>query len=89
VPAGAADDAGPLFAVNPDLEETKDLSLASDDDVQNWVGFRVPIVQAGAGTESAVNQLRTRSEWTVWVLLFLLFLLIGEAVWAWTCGRAW
>ena len=40
--------------------------------------------QAGAGTESAVNQLRTRSEWTEWVLLFLLVLLVGEALWAWT-----
>lgn len=89
VPAGGPDEAGPLFAVNPDLEETADLSLASDEDVQNWLGYRVSIVQAGAGTESAVNQLRTRSEWTVWVLLFLLFLLMGEAVWAWTCGRAW
>ncbi|HEV3386195.1 MAG TPA: hypothetical protein VG097_15350, partial [Gemmata sp.] len=89
VPAGGADDSGPLFAVNPDLEETTNLSMASDEDVHNWLGSSVPVVQAGAGTESAVSQLRTRSEMTVWVLLFLFFLLVGEAVWAWICGRAW
>jgi hypothetical protein len=33
--------------------------------------------------------LRTRSEWTEYVLLFVLFLLVGEALWAWMCGRAW
>jgi hypothetical protein len=89
VPAGGADESGPLFAVNPDLEETTNLSMASDEDVHNWLGSNVPVVQAGAGTESAVSQLRTRSEMTVWILLLLFFLLVGEAVWAWICGRAW
>jgi hypothetical protein len=89
VPAGAPDDAGPLFAVNPDLRETEDTTTASDDAVESWLGYRPPIIAAGAGTESAVSQLRTRSEWTEWVLLFLLVLLVGEAAWAWTCGRAW
>ncbi len=89
VPIGRADDSGPLFAVNPDLRETADLNVATEAEIENWLGYRPPIVQAGAGTESAVNQLRTRSEWTEWVLLFLLLLLVAEALWAWTCGRAW
>jgi hypothetical protein len=89
VPAGRPDDAGPLFAVNPDLRETADLTAAGEDAVENWLGYRPPIIQAGAGTEAAVSQLRTRSEWTEWVLLALLVLLVGETLWAWTCGRAW
>jgi hypothetical protein len=89
VPAGSPDDGGPLFAVNPDLRETADTTTASDDAVENWLGYRPPIIAAGGGTESAVSQLRTRSEWTEWVLLLLLVLLVGEALWAWTCGRAW
>jgi hypothetical protein len=36
-----------------------------------------------------VGQLRTRSEWTEWVLLLLLLVLLAETAWAWVCGRAW
>jgi hypothetical protein len=89
VPVGRPDDGGPLFAVNPDLRETADTTTASDDAVENWLGYRPPIIAAGAGTEAAVSQLRTRSEWTEYVLLALLLLLVGESVWAWMCGRAW
>ena len=89
VPSGKPDDAGPLFAVNPDLRETQDTTIAGDDAIENWLGYRPPIIPAGAGTEAAVSQLRTRSEWTEYVLLFLLLLLVGEAAWAWMCGRAW
>lgn len=89
VPVGQADNAGPLFAVNPDLRETESLALASDNDVQSCLGYKVPILQAGSGLSSAVNEVRTQSEWTVWVLLILLGLLVVETVWAWNCGRAW
>ena len=73
----------------PTCARPSDSTIASDDAVENWLGYRPPIIAAGAGTESAVSQLRTRSEWTEWVLLFLLVLLVGEALWAWMCGRAW
>jgi hypothetical protein len=86
---GKADDSGPLFAVNPDLRESADLSNASDQDVEGWLGYAPAIIPAGAGTESAVSQLRVRSEWTERVLLVLLILLVAESAWAWTCGRAW
>ncbi|HSQ56795.1 MAG TPA: hypothetical protein VLM40_13725, partial [Gemmata sp.] len=89
VPVGKPDTSGPVFMVNPDLRESEHLSLAQDDDVERILGFRPAIFAAGAGTEGAVEQLRTRSEWTEWVLLFLLVLLVGEAAWAWVCGRAW
>lgn len=89
VPAGRADDAGPVFAVNPNLDETDNLAVALDADVDNWMGFKIPIIPAGSNTATAVNEVRTRSEWTVWFLLVALMLLVGEAFWAWTCGRAW
>ena len=89
VPAGKADDAGPLFAINPDLTESDDLAVASNGDVESWCGYKVPIIEAGASLSSAVDQVRSRSEWTVWILFLLLFLLVGETVWAWVCGRAW
>jgi hypothetical protein len=95
VPVGAPDPQGLLtesgiaFAVNPDLRETENLEVVSDSDVEKLLGFRPAIIQAGAGTESAVRDRRTRGGWTEWILLGLLFLLVGEAAWAWFCGRAW
>jgi hypothetical protein len=89
VPQGKGDESGPVFAVNPDLRESDKMAIARDEDIENLLGFRPSIVQAGAGTAGSVEQLRTRSEWTEWVLVMLLVLLVVEAIWAWTCGRAW
>ncbi len=89
VPLGKGDESGPLFAVNPDLRESDNLAVASDKDVEDLLGFKPAIISAGAGTEGAVTQLRINSEWTEYVLLFLLVLLVAEAAWAWVCGRAW
>ena len=75
--------------VNPDLRETENLDAATDSEVEKILGFRPAVIQAGAGTESAVRERRIRGEWTEWVLLFLLLLLVGEATWAWMCGRSW
>jgi hypothetical protein len=87
-PAGLTVDSGVAFAVNPDLRETENLDAATDTDVEKALGFRPAIITAGAGTESAVRDRRTRGEFTEWALLVLLVLLIGEAAWAWQCGRA-
>jgi len=89
VPAGKANESGPVFTVNPDIRESKSLVVASDDDLAGWLGFRPSIIQAGAGTDSAVTQLRTRSEWTEYALVLLLVLLVAETTWAWVCGRSW
>lgn len=86
---GKADDSGVVFTVNPDLRETADLELATDENLTSRLGFKPAIINAGAGTEGAVNELRTQSEWTEWVLLAVLLLLLLEATWAWSCGRAW
>jgi hypothetical protein len=89
VPIGEAETTGVSFAVNPDLRETENLDVATDSEIEELLGFRPAIIQAGAGTEAAVRERRTRGEWTEWVLLGLLLLLVGEATWAWFCGRAW
>lgn len=89
VPAGAAENEGATFAVNPDLRETDSLESVSDSELEKMLGFRPTVIQAGAGTETAIRERRTRGEWTEWVLLGLLVLLVGEATWAWFCGRTW
>jgi hypothetical protein len=89
VPEGKPDSQGPLFAVNPDLRESANLDVASAADVAKMLGFEPVVIQAGAGTEAAVNQQRARREWTEWVLLLALLAAVGESAWAWACGRAW
>ena len=89
VPEGRPDQQGPVFAVNPDLRESANLDVASLPELTKWLGFEPVVIQAGAGTESAVSQSRVRREWTEYVLLGVLLLLVGESVWAWACGKAW
>lgn len=89
VPVGKGDESGPVFTVNPDLRESTSLAAGRDQDVETWLGYAPPIVQAGTSTEAAVSELRTKSEWTEWVLVVLLVILVAEAGWAWVCGRAW
>ncbi|MCE9563635.1 MAG: BatA domain-containing protein [Planctomycetes bacterium] len=90
VPLGKSPDrTSATFIVNPDIRESKSLATTTDDDLAGWLGFRPSIIQAGAGTDSAVTQLRTRSEWTEYVLVLLLVLLVAETTWAWVCGRSW
>jgi hypothetical protein len=89
VPEGKPDSAGPLFAVNADLRESANLEVAENKDLVQMLGFEPTVIQAGAGTEAAVNQTRLRLEWTEYLLVLLLVLLVVESVWAWVCGRAW
>lgn len=89
VPEGKSDASGPLFAVNADLRESANLDVASQADLVKLLDYEPTVIQAGAGTESAVNQTRTRREWTEYVLLLLLIALVAESIWAWVCGRAW
>ncbi|MDY3554620.1 BatA domain-containing protein [Gemmata sp. JC717] len=89
VPVGGTEADGATFAVNPDLRETDNLEPVSDSELEKMLGYRPTVIQAGAGTETAIRERRTHGEWTEWVLLALLLLLMGEATWAWFCGRAW
>jgi hypothetical protein len=89
VPDGLPDDKGAVFAVAPDLRESGNLDAAADAELAKWLGFSPVVIQAGAGTEAAVNEVRVRREWTEWVLLAVLAFLVAEGAWAWVCGRAW
>jgi hypothetical protein len=88
-PVGLVGENGVAFVVNPDLRETENLDSANDGEVEKVLGFRPTILAAGADTGSVVRDRRTRGEWTEYVLLFLLLLLVGEAAWAFFCGKAW
>lgn len=88
-PVGLTSESGIAFVINPDLRETEDLDIATDGELEKMLGFRPSVIQAGADTETAVRERRNRGEWTEWVLLLLLVLLVGEATWAWMCGRSW
>lgn len=78
---------GPQFAVVPDLRETDDLATLANPEIEQLLGFRPVFLDAGVpeslGTE------RAKREWTVWLLLALFILAVGESVWAWFCGKAW
>lgn len=85
----AAAPVDPMYAVNADLRESANLDVANEADLALWLGYAPTVIQAGANTEAAVNEVRSRREWTEWLLLGLLLLLLGESAWAWFCGKAW
>ena len=77
------------IAVGPDLRETADLSTFSDAELDSRLSF-VPIhliADTGAETMSAGDRLNR--EWTAWLLVLVLVLVVCEALLAWVCGRAW
>jgi hypothetical protein len=84
---GQKDDEMPRFAVNPDLRESDNLELLTDDAVEGKLGFRPVLTAAGAEADT-VGQIRAKREWTIWALLALFALACVEAGWAWFCGRA-
>jgi hypothetical protein len=88
-PEGEEPVRGPRFAVAPDLRETDNLDALADGEVEQLLGFRPTFLSAGAGEEAGIAGERARREWTVWALLGLFVLAVGESVWAWFCGRAW
>jgi hypothetical protein len=88
-PVGLVNENGITFAVNPDLRESENLDASTDGEMEKLLGFRPAIIAAGADTGSVVRDRRTRGELTEYVLLFLLLLLVGEAAWAFFCGKAW
>jgi hypothetical protein len=87
VPEGEDRKDAPQFAVSPDLRETDDLTSLSNGEVEELLGFKPVFLEAG--TPEGITTERARREWTVWVLLALFLLAVGESVWAWFCGKAW
>jgi hypothetical protein len=77
------------FAVVPDLRESANLEALSDAQLDEQLGFR-PLHLTNDGEVSVVNLMeRTNREWTLWLLAAVLVLVVGEALLAWVCGKAW
>jgi hypothetical protein len=85
----AAMDHEALFVVNPPTREGAVLTTASPQQIAEWLGYSPVIVPAGADTAAAIHQQRHRSEWTEYVLLIVLAVIVLESAWAWWCGQAW
>ena len=80
---------GVPIAVIPDLEESKNLTTLTSDQIDMQLGFSPIHIVAGDTASSATGADRLNREWTVWALLAVLALVLFEVVLAWWCGRAW
>jgi hypothetical protein len=80
---------GPRFAVAADLRETETLDSLTDAEAEEVLGFKPVLLLAGSDAEGTIAAERSRREWTVWVLLLVFGAAVGEAAWAWLCGKAW
>jgi len=80
---------GTPFAVVPDLRESEDLTSLQPKELDEMLGFQAVHLLAGDDGSVFSAAERLKREWTVWLLVLLLVLVIGEAVLAWYCGRAW
>ena len=70
------------------MRESDNLDSLTDAETEELIGFKPVMVLAGGGEDTLTAE-RSKREWTIWVLLFVFVAAIGEAVWAWFCGRAW
>ncbi len=78
-----------VVAVSPDLRESENLEVMSDAEATELLGFRPVLILAGPDSADAMATERGKREWTVWVLLGLFAVAVGESLWAWFCGKAW
>ena len=77
------------IAVAPDLTESADLTTLTEKQLDEQLGFQPIHIVAGAVAAGSTGADRLNREWTVWVLLAVLALVLLEVVLAWWCGRAW
>ncbi len=77
------------FAVAPDLRESANLETLAEGELNERLGF-TPVHMTSDGRVNVVTATeRTNREWTLWLLVAVLVLVLGESVLAWFCGRAW
>jgi hypothetical protein len=77
-------------AVTPDLSESADLTTLAEAQIDERLGFQPIHIVAGAGAAGGSSGAdRLNREWTVWVLLAVLVLVLFEVALAWWCGRGW
>jgi hypothetical protein len=81
--------AGIPLAVTPDLRESENLESFTDEQLDQRLGFAATHLTAGADGAPLTLTDRLNREWTMWLLMAVLALVIMEAVLAWWCGRAW
>lgn len=86
-PDGSPPNEFPL-AVVPDLRESEDLEALSNEQIDERLGFRPIHVTAGDSPVTFSEVERLNREWTLWLLLGVLGLALGESLLAWWCGRA-
>jgi hypothetical protein len=84
---GEADKGVPL-AVVPELRESDDLTTLSDEQLDERLGFTPIHLTAGAEETGGGGSNRLHREWTLWILMLVLFLAACEMTLAWWCGRA-
>jgi hypothetical protein len=88
VPEGK-DTAGTSFALTPDPRETESLAALDNAAVDDLLGFKSVHAIAGQDPNAWASSERLNREWTLWLLVVLLVMLVGETTLAWFCGRAW
>jgi hypothetical protein len=90
---GRADpDKAPLrvpFAVVPDLRESVNLESLTAAQLDQRLGFQPTHLKTDGNVNMNTATERTNREWTLWLLVAVLVLVVGEAVLAWFCGKAW
>jgi hypothetical protein len=77
------------FAVVPDVRETENLDVMSDQQLDELLGFKAIHLTAGDDMNAFSGAERLNREWTMWLLLAVLGVAVGETLLAWLCGRPW
>jgi hypothetical protein len=86
---GAAAPQDVPIAVVPDLRESQDLTLLTDREIDERLGFQpIHLTASGTGSLDGADE-RLNREWTTTLLALVLALAFGESVLAYWCGRAW
>lgn len=78
-----------VFAVAYDPRETDNLEPMKLDEIEKLLGFTPKFVNVDGKIADRINATRSESEWTIPLLVALLFLAFGEFLLAWFCGRSW
>ncbi len=78
-----------LFAVTPNPAETENLEALPDKTIDERLDFPVHHLLAGDDLSAFAGTERLKREWTPWLLLVVLVLVLFETVFAWYCGRGW
>ncbi len=88
-PASEGGDADVLFAVTPNLNESENLEAMTERQLDERLGFAVHHLIAGDDPSIFEGAERLKREWTLWLLLAVLLLVLFESLLAWYCGRGW